>query len=122
MGLIRTAIVAGICISLIPAEQKDREALYQRVEAAVAWSSTFCTRNAKTCENAEVMWDAFIDKASFALSSGYDIAIRQLADDRSVHGEPLPPVRPASHRLQQGTLTAEDRLYQWRGHPRDGGT
>lgn len=132
MGLIRTAIVAGICVSLIPAEQKDREVLYQRVEAAVAWTSTFCTRNQKTCENAEVLWAAFLDKGSFALASGYDIAIRHLTTSQDPAGppsnqqtvysqnpaiehSPLPPLAPAGYHPDRGTLTAEDRQYRWRG-------
>jgi hypothetical protein len=129
MGLIRTAIVAGICISLVPADQKDREVLYQRAESAVQWTSTFCTRNPRTCENAGVLWTAFVDKAAFAAASGYDIAIRHMgqseADTRIISTVTAPhaqPVHRVSATAPPDTLTTTDRQYQWRGHAKANGT
>ena len=66
MPLLRTIIVVGAVIALLPSDRAQQERLQQAAVDAAHWTMTFCERNAKTCDNAGAAWDVFKTKAEFA--------------------------------------------------------
>ena len=66
MSLLRTIIVVGAVIALLPSDRAQQERLQQAAVDAAHWTMTFCERNAKTCDNAGAAWDVFKTKAEFA--------------------------------------------------------
>lgn len=115
MGLIRNAAIVAIAITLIPADPQDRAHLYNKAHEGVAWASTFCERNEHTCEKGVELRDAFLEKAAFAASSAYDIALVHLtgADDHQNLDRLQARETPRRHAM--GTLTGHDRQIEWRG-------
>ena len=75
MSLLRTIIVVGAVIALLPSDRAQQERLQQAAVDAAHWTMTFCERNAKTCENADAAWDVFKTKAEFAAGVAYDVAM-----------------------------------------------
>ncbi len=116
MGIIRTAAIVAVAITLIPSDPRDRAHLYAKAQDTVAWATTFCDRNEKTCANGAQLRDAFLEKAAFAASSAYDIALVQLTDDRDDSVLEEPTARAQSRQRAYGTLTSYDRQAAWRGH------
>jgi hypothetical protein len=115
MFLFRIAIVLALIIAVMPADKEQQERLYGQVATAAHWTQTFCDRNARTCENAAVMWDAFLRKAEFAGRLVDDLAQRYVTQTPdpyapAFYGAPDAPAR--------GTLTFEDLQPKWRGESR----
>lgn len=115
MGLIRNAAIVAVAITLIPADPQDRAQLYSKAQDGVAWASTFCERNEKTCVRGVELRDAFLEKAAFAASSAYDIAIVHLTGADQGQDLDRLQARPATQRYARGTLTGHDRQTEWRG-------
>lgn len=119
MGLIRNAAIVAVAITLIPADPEDRAYLYSKAHQGVAWTMTFCDRNQNTCAHGHAFKEAFLEKASFAASAAYELAVVHLLDDqdnmrqqpRFVEAIELAPQQPR----RTGTLTALDREISWRG-------
>lgn len=120
MGFVRKAAILAVAITLIPSDPQDRARLYAKAQDTAAWAATFCERNEATCEQAQELQQAFVEKASFAASAAYDIAVAQIAE-----GDNEISQRPPRHTWQPaqrtdwrsgGTLTALDREVAWRGH------
>ncbi|MCH9764620.1 MAG: hypothetical protein K0U34_01320, partial [Alphaproteobacteria bacterium] len=94
---------------------QDRANLYTKAHNVAHWTATFCDRNEKTCEHGAELRDIFLEKASFAAASAYEIALVQLT------GEQLEPSTAntfnQSYRARPalGTLTHYDRQAEWRG-------
>lgn len=112
MGLLRTAIVVAVGISLLPSDKEQQQALYQKASDATHWTLTFCDRNETTCDQADRLWTAFSAKAKFSAQLAFDM-VRDSAPengprrlDASTSGSPLD-----SH----GTLTPDDLRPRWRG-------
>lgn len=116
MGLIRNAAIIAVAITLIPADPQDRAQLYAKAHQGVAWATTFCERNVTTCKKGAELRDAFVEKASFAASSAYDIALVQLTGSAGSQNLDVIEARPVVNRPDRGTLTRLDRQAAWRGH------
>ncbi len=115
MGLIRNAAIIAVAITLVPADPQDRAHLYSKANQGVAWATTFCDRNKATCKKGVELRDAFLEKAAFAASSAYDIAIVHLTGTDDTQNLDAMHARPAVHRHARGTLTRYDRQTEWRG-------
>ncbi len=118
---MRTVIVVGAVIALLPSDRAQQERLQQAAVDAARWTLTYCDRNAKTCENASAAWETFKAKAEFAGIVAYDIAMTHvfkphvLGAGNGMAG--LTPPGETSALPDRGTLTAGDLEPQWRGAP-----
>jgi len=116
MGLIRNAAIVAVAITLIPADPQDRANLYSKAHQGVAWATTFCDRNKTSCEKGVELRDAFLEKAAFAASSAYDIAVVHLTGTEDMQNLDTMQSRPAvAQRTARGTLSRYDRQAEWRG-------
>ncbi|MCC7252351.1 hypothetical protein [Hyphomicrobium sp.] len=114
MSLFRIAVVLSLGVAVMPSDQEQQEALYERAATAAHWTITYCDRNGRQCEMAGEFWDAFLRKAQFAGKLAYDVAIRTSLEGAPT-GAPVPQL--ASER---GTLKPEDLSPVWRAEVRDG--
>ena len=114
MPLLRTVIIVGAVIALLPSDRAQQERMQQAAVDAAHWTVTFCDRNAKTCENADAAWQQFKVKAEFAASVAYDIAMTHLMETRTAAIQPGAPTE-TSALPQRGTLTVRDLEPNWRG-------
>lgn len=113
MSLFRIAAVLSLGVAVMPSDEEQQAALYQRAATAAHWTITYCDRNAQQCETAGYLWDAFVRKAQFAGKLAYDVAI---ASSETIRQDPLLP-QLASDR---GTLRSGDLEPTWRGDKRQG--
>jgi hypothetical protein len=113
MSLFRIAVVLSLGVAVMPSDQQQQEALYERAATAAHWTMTYCDRNGQQCEMAGEFWEAFLRKAEFAGKLAYDVALRSAMKDA---GEA--EVKPAKAR---GTLQPSDLQPNWRGNPDQGG-
>ena len=116
MGLIRNAAILAVAITLIPADPHDRAQLYVKAQEGVDWASTFCDRNRQTCLHGAELRDAFLEKAAFAASSAYEIALVQLTGEPGEDRMQAVLRTSSPRRYTRDTLTQYDRQTEWRGH------
>lgn len=113
MSLLRTIIVVGAVIALLPSDRAQQERLQQTAVDAAHWTMTFCDRNAKTCENAGAAWDVFKTKAEFAAGVAYDVAMTHVfkpgVETAATGGVETSGI------IHRGTLTSSDLQPGWRG-------
>ncbi|WP_333795180.1 hypothetical protein [Hyphomicrobium sp.] len=112
MSLFRIAVVLSLGVALMPSDQEQQDALYQRAATAAHWTLTYCDRNGQQCEIAGDVWDAFLRKAQFAGKLAYDVAIRTSLEN--AEGVSPAPVLATDH----GTLRPEDLRPDWRAESR----
>ena len=113
MSLLRTIIVVGAVIALLPSDRAQQERLQQAAVDAAHWTMTFCERNAKTCDNAGAAWDVFKTKAEFAAGVAYDVAMTHVfKPDAETAATGSVETSGIIHR---GTLTSRDLQPGWRG-------
>ena len=115
MSLFRIAVVLSLGVAVMPSEQEQQEALYERAATAAHWTITYCDRNTRQCEVAGDLWDAFLKKAEFAGRLAYDVAIRSAMDTVPESG-----TQQASDK-GRGTLQPADLAPGWRGLDRPNG-
>ncbi|MBN8913074.1 MAG: hypothetical protein J0H65_13675 [Rhizobiales bacterium] len=113
MSLFRIAVVLSLGVAVMPSDEEQQAALYQRAATAAHWTITYCDRNAAQCEMAGHLWDGFVRKAQFAGKLAYDVAI---ASSETLRQDPLAP-QLASDR---GTLQSGDLEPTWRSPKRQG--
>ncbi len=113
MSLFRIAVVLSLGVAVMPSDQQQQEALYERAATAAHWTMTYCDRNAQQCEMAGELWDAFLRKAQFAGKLAYDVALRSSLDQAQSGLAP----QLANDR---GTLKADDLQPTWRGDEKPG--
>lgn len=114
MAIIRTVIVVGAVIALLPSDRAQQERLQQAAIDAAQWTITYCDRNAKTCETAGAAWETFKAKAEFAAGVAYDVAMTHVLNAGREMAA-LPPPAETSALPQRGTLTSRDLEPDWRG-------
>ncbi len=122
MGLIRTAIVVGAVVALMPTDRTQQSRLADQASAAAKWTLTFCERNASTCTQAGEVWGVFVKKAQFAGQLAIDLVNdsqrseparpEPARTEPAVRRDDNPPALPATSR---GTLTPNDLKPTWRG-------
>jgi hypothetical protein len=115
MSILRTVIVVGAVIALLPSDRAQQERIAQAAVDAAQWTMTFCDRNAQTCENASAAWVAFKAKAEFAMGVAYEVAsTHMLKAAGTAENGPAPPETSAV--AARGTLNARDLEPAWRGN------
>lgn len=112
MSLFRIAVVLSLGVAVMPSDQEQQEALYERAASAAYWTMTYCDRNGQQCEAAGELWDAFLRKAQFAGKLAYDVAIRSTLDESGS----LNPILAND----RGTLRPEDLRPGWRAEEKKG--
>lgn len=113
----------GLVIVLLPTDERQQARMVQSATAAITWATTFCDRNAGTCETGARFWATFVKKAEFGFSLATDMIRNWSAGDpaegpvapASAPADAAPP--PASPRWD-GTLKREDTQPAWRGQPK----
>lgn len=115
MSLFRIAVVLSLGVAVMPSDEEQQAALYERAATAAHWTMTYCDRNGQQCEMAGEVWDAFLRKAQFAGKLAYDVALRASAENLQL--DPLSP-QLASER---GTLKSGDLEPNWRGEAKRAG-
>lgn len=103
MGILRVAFGLGLVVLLLPSEEGQQQKLYQNASYAVERATTFCDRNAKTCETASNAWSVFVRKMEFAAKLAYDVAT-----SASRESEETPRYEPAAMQPQR---TAPPRAF-----------
>lgn len=95
MGLMRMALGVGLVVLLLPSDEGQQQRLYQNAAYAVERATTFCDRNARTCESAGSAWSVFVRKVEFGAKLVYDMATSSARDE---NGTPrAEPASPASY-------------------------
>ena len=118
MSIVRTALLLGVIVAVLPTDEAQQARLYQQVSSAARWAVTFCDRNAATCTAASDAWAGFVKKAEFGARLAYDIVQKQLAAERET---PVAPAADAPTRpRERGTLAPGDLQPGWRGSERGG--
>jgi Flp pilus assembly protein TadG len=115
MSILRTLIVVGAVIALLPSDRAQQERIAQAAVDAAQWTMTFCDRNAQTCENASAAWAVFKAKAEFAVGVAYDVASTHMLKAAGTV-ESGPPPAETSALSSRGTLNARDLEPAWRGN------
>ena len=130
MSLLRLAFWLALVVLLLPTEAAQQARFTSFASSALERLSTFCDRNAKSCEVGAAVWASFLRKAEFGVRLVGDLlgaGGRQSPEPGPEPGLHTPPPgydkRPGK-RLGKadGTLSPSD-LYQppWRGprRPKD---
>ena len=112
MSLFRIAVVLSLGVAVMPSDQEQQDALYERAATAAHWTITYCDRNGQQCEMAGEVWDAFLRKAQFAGKLAYDVAVRSSIED----GGSARPILAND----RGTLKPDDLRPDWRADQRHG--
>jgi hypothetical protein len=117
MFFIRLAFWLGVIVMLLPTDQQQQARVYNTAVSAVERASTFCDRNARTCELGAQAWASFLKKAEFGVRLLGDLIA---SGARSNEPEPsAPPLRQKASVSDNvgthGTLSAADLQPAWRG-------
>lgn len=117
MFFIRLAFWLGVIVMLLPTDQQQQARVYNTAVSAVERASTFCDRNARTCELGAQAWASFLKKAEFGVRLLGDLIT---SGARSNEPEPsTPPLRQKAGLSDtvgtRGTLSAADLQPAWRG-------
>ena len=115
MSLFRIAVVLSLGVAVMPSDQAQQDALYDRAATAAHWTMTYCDRNEQHCVMAGEVWTAFLAKAEFAGKLAYDVAVRTTMDE--AQDGRTEPVSAKS----RGTLRPHDLAPGWRGLERANG-
>ena len=65
MSIVRTALVLGVIVAVLPTDEAQQARLFQQVSAGAHWAVTFCDRNGALCTAAGEAWTGFVKKAEF---------------------------------------------------------
>jgi len=121
MGLLRSAVVLGAIVALLPSDKAQQARIFETAGNAAHWTLTFCSRNAEACERGGELWTAFRGKAEFAAHIAYDVASQALVNaskDADTPGAAMPAkasLDGSSRSPDHGTLTGRDLEPAWRG-------
>ena len=117
MLFIRTTLLLGLGVLVLPTDQASQVRVYDGAKSAVHWTSTFCDRNPGTCAQGQQAWGVFVKKAEFGLKMTLDlINDREQRTAATPTAQTAPPAPPAhSTAKRTGTLEARDLEPGWRG-------
>ena len=117
MFFIRLAFWLGVIVMLLPTDQQQQARVYNTAVSAVERASTFCDRNARTCELGAQAWASFLKKAEFGVR-----LLGALIPSGARSNEPEPSTPPLRQKAglsdtvgTRGTLSAADLQPAWRG-------
>ena len=113
MLFIRTALIVGAGIMLLPTDEAGQARFLETASSAVTRVSTTCERHPYICEKAGATWALFKQKAEFGGKLALDL-VKERAFGQAP--EKAHPVQPTSMTpAQRGTLTSKDMEPAWRG-------
>jgi hypothetical protein len=116
MLFIRTALVIGAIVLVLPTEEKSQARLLETATAAVARVGSTCERHPDLCAKAGVYWGVFKQKAEFGARLAMDLVKERafgVATERGGERAQTPAV--AAPTVPRGTLTSKDVEPGWRG-------
>ena len=121
MLFIRTTLLLGLGVLILPTDQASQARVYDSAKSAVRWTTTFCERNPGACAQGQQAWGVFVKKAEFGLKMTLDLINER--GQRSAVTAPAQPTQPAQAAPKRpGTLSLQDLAPDWRGRPaRTGG-
>jgi hypothetical protein len=129
MGMLRTLVVVGAAIALMPSPPPDQggsqpsagQATFAYVAAAaetVADLRSFCQRNPNVCVTAGAMAQTMEGKAKYSAKLIYEWANDMKAQPAIAEADSIqtssPPAKPDSLKESQNTLTLADVLPEWK--------
>ncbi len=79
MFLLRAGFWIAVVVMLLPTDETNQQRLHHTAAATVSHVSTFCERNAGTCQTAGALWQTFLKKAEF----GGRLALEMISGSRS---------------------------------------
>ena len=112
MFFIKLAFWLGVVVLLLPTDAQQQARLYQTAVTTIERASTFCDRNARTCEIAAEGWASFLKKAEFAARLAGDLIAQQGRQQAPERPEGTPSGASSS---VHGTLLPTDMEAGWRG-------
>ena len=98
MRLLKMAFWFGLLILLIPSDEAQQAKLYQNASVAIERATTFCDRNARSCEVASAAWGVFVKKVEIAARMGYDLATSATREEASYQPAAAYPPAPLPYR------------------------
>jgi len=104
MGLFRMALGVGLVVLLLPSEETQQQRLYQNASYAFERATTFCERNARTCDTASGAWSVFVRKLEFGAKLVYDVATSSSRQD-GARDDAQPGPAPVSYEQPQAQRT-----------------
>jgi hypothetical protein len=123
MSLLRLAFWLALLVLLLPTDAARQARFTSFASSALERLSTFCDRNAMTCNVGAEAWATFLRKAEFGVRLVGDLlgAGGRQYSARGPGTPPLPDRRPGKAD-QHGTLSPDDVYYPpWRGPRRPKG-
>lgn len=116
MSLLKLGILIAVVVAVLPADREQQAALYDKAATAVHWTATFCDRNEATCDQAGIIWAAFVEKAKFGAAMAYELVTKDSdASSAAAQSARYDVIEPGVDLTPQGTLRAEDLEPVWRG-------
>ena len=73
MFMIRTALVLGLAVLVLPTDPDSQARVFAKAQAATTWTMTFCDRNPGTCQTGREGWTVFVKKAEFGAKMAYEL-------------------------------------------------
>jgi hypothetical protein len=109
MLFMRTALVCGVAVALLPSDPAKQQALLAGAHQGLQWAMTYCDRQPAQCMQAQVTWDSFVTKAQFGLQLASEMADRYGSKaEPPKKAEPAPvPVKQPARRTKAPTTTIE---------------
>jgi Family of unknown function (DUF5330) len=115
MSFIKLAFWLGVLVLLLPTDAQQQARVYSTAVATVERATTFCDRNARTCDMAAEAWAMFLKKAEFGARLVGDLITSQGRQN----GPESPTARPqgpaGATSGAHGTLLPTDMEAGWRG-------
>lgn len=124
MFLIRTTLLVGLGVLVLPTDEASQARVYSGARTAMTWTVTFCDRNAGTCEQGRQAYAVFVKKAEFGARMAYDLISER---NKATAEAPAPAAQPVTSKPQiaqpaydpanrnRGTLKPGDLEPAWRG-------
>jgi hypothetical protein len=105
---LRTIMVIGAAVMLLPSEKENQQKLLNAALTNVEWASTYCEREPATCARAGAAWSGFVEKAQFGATLIGEMVTKGSEASRRQGGlvDASAPV---------GTLEEQDLIPDWQG-------
>ena len=120
MSLVRNALLLGIFVMLLPAEQKSQRGQMQAAAArTLEHSATYCERNPRTCETARELWAQLVTKAEQGVELGARALQEHLRHAVASNAARAPsfddaPAQPAARFPEHRRQTSLENPGRWR--------
>ena len=125
MFFIRTTLLLGLAVLVLPTDPASQAKVFAGAKTATQWTLTFCDRNPQSCVQGQQAWAVFVQKAKFGAEMAYKLATERVARATEAPGVAATPAqleRRATIAAPRSTLKAGDLEPVWLGPtPRKGG-